>query len=66
MIQPGEILADLLAVIPQVMFLRKLKNRGILLKGPTRKFTSEEGEFLYFLRPLISAGLLLIKNLLSQ
>ena len=65
MIQPGEILADLLVVIPQVMFLRKLENRGILLKGPTRKFTSEEGGFFNFLRPLISAGLPLMKNLLS-
>ena len=33
-----------------------LQNRGILSKGTTRKITSQEGEFLNFLRPLM-AGL---------
>ena len=41
--------------------VRFLKNRGILLKGPTRKITSQEGGFLNFLRPLVTAGLPLIK-----
>ena len=32
-----------------------LENRGILLKGTTRKITSHEGGFLNFLNPLITA-----------
>ena len=36
-------------------------NRAILLKGTTAKTTSQEGGFLNFLRPLMTAGLPLIK-----
>ena len=31
--------------------IRSRKNRGILLKGTTRKLTSQEGGFLNFLKP---------------
>ena len=37
--------------------IKSLENRGILLKGTTRKFTSQEGGFLNFLKPLMIAGL---------
>ena len=44
--------------------IKSLENRGTLLKGATRKITSQEGGFLNFLRPLIAA-LLLMKNVLT-
>ena len=44
---------------------KSLENRRILLKGPTRKSTGEEGGILHFLRTLIKAGLPLIKIVLS-
>ena len=40
--------------------ITSLENRGILLKETTTKITSQEGEFLIFLRPLMTAGLPLI------
>ena len=42
--------------------IKSLENRGILLKGTTRKITSQEGGFLNFLRPLMTAGLPLMKS----
>ena len=45
--------------------IQSLENRGILLKGTTRKITSQEGEFLNFLRPLMTVGLPLIKCVLT-
>ena len=45
--------------------IKSLENRGTLLKGATRKITSQEGGFLNFLRPLITAALLLMKNVLT-
>ena len=45
--------------------IKSLENRRILLKGTTRKITSQEGGFLSFLRPLITAGLSLTKNVLT-
>ena len=42
-----------------------LENRRILLKETTRKITSQEWEFLHFLWPLMTVGLLLIKNVLT-
>ena len=42
--------------------IRSLENRGILLKGTTKKITSQEGEFLNFLMSLITAGLPLMKK----
>ena len=38
-----------------------LENRGILIKETTRKITSQEEGYLNFLRPLITAGLPLMK-----
>ena len=38
--------------------VKSLKNRGILLKGTSRKSTSQEGGFLNFLRPLAKRVLL--------
>ena len=37
--------------------IKSLENREILLKGTTRKITSQEGGFLNFLRPLMTACL---------
>ena len=41
------------------------ENRGIALKGTTRKITSQEGGFLNFLRRLMTATLPLFKNVLT-
>ena len=46
--------------------IKPLENKGILLKGTTRKITSQEGGFLNFLKPLMTAGLLLMKNVLTS
>ena len=40
-----------------IKVLKALENRGILLKGTTRKITSPEEGFLNFLRSLMKAGL---------
>ena len=45
--------------------IKSLGNTGVSLKGTTRKITSHEGGFLNFLRPLMAAGLPLMKNLLT-
>ena len=45
--------------------IESLENRVILLKGTTRKITSEEGGFLNFLRPLMKAALLIMKRVLT-
>ena len=42
--------------------IKSLENRGILLKGTTRKITNQEGGFLNFLKPLMTAGLPLMKR----
>ena len=42
-----------------------LENKGVLLKETTRKIANHEGRFLHFLRPLMTAGLPLMKNLLT-
>ena len=44
---------------------RSLENRGILIKGTARIISSQGGAFPHFLRPLTTAGLPLIKNLLT-
>ena len=46
--------------------IRSLDNRGILIKGTTRKITSQEGGFLNFLRLLMTAGLPLTKCVLTR
>ena len=45
-----------------IKVLKSLENRGILLKGTTRNITSQKGGFLNFLRPLMKAGLPLMKS----
>ena len=45
--------------------IKFLENRGIFLKGTTRKITSQERGILNFLEPLMRAGLPLMKSLLT-
>ena len=45
--------------------IKLLENRGILLKATTRKISNQEGGFLNFLRPLVTAGLPLVKRALT-
>ena len=45
--------------------IESLERRGILLKGITRKIASQKGGFLNFLRPLMTAGLPLMKSVLT-
>ena len=45
--------------------IESLENRGILLKGTPTKITSEEGKFINFLGLLMTAGLPLMKSLLT-
>ena len=45
--------------------IKYLQNRRLLMKGTTTKTISQEGGFLNFFRPLMTAGLSLIKNVLS-
>ena len=45
--------------------IKSLENKGILLKGTTRKITSQEGWLLNFLKPLRTIGLPLIKSTLT-
>ena len=44
--------------------IKFLENRRILLKETTRKITNQEGGFLSFCRPLLTAGLPLMKSAL--
>ena len=46
--------------------IKFLGNRGILLKRTTTKITSQEGGFFNFLRLLMTAGLPLMKIVLTQ
>ena len=48
-----------------IKVIKSLENRGILLKATTRKITIQEGGFLNFLRPLMTAGLSLMKSVLT-
>ena len=45
--------------------IKSLENRGILLKGITRKINNQEGRFLNFLRPLMTAALPLMISVLT-
>ena len=45
--------------------IKSLENRGILLKGTTTKTAGQEEGFVNFLRSLMTAGLLLIKIVLT-
>ena len=48
-----------------IKVIKSLENRGILLKGTTRKITSQEGGLLNFLRPSMTTALPLMKNILT-
>ena len=48
-----------------VKVISSLENRRLLLKGTTRKITSQEGGFLNFLKPLVLVGSPLMKNVLT-
>ena len=48
-----------------IKVIRSLENRGILLRGTTRKIISQEGGFLNFLRPLMTTSLPLMKNVFT-
>ena len=45
--------------------IKVLWNREVLLKGTTRKITSQERGFLNLLRPLMTAGLPLVETTLT-
>ena len=45
--------------------IRSLENKGIFLKETTRIINSLKGRFLNFLKPLMTTGLPLMKNLLT-
>ena len=47
-----------------IKVIKSLENREISLKKTTRKITSQDGGFLNFFRPLMTAGLPLIKSVL--
>ena len=46
--------------------IKSSENRGTFLKGTTTKFNSKEGGFLIFFRPLMAAGLSLMKGVLTS
>ena len=48
-----------------IKVIKSSENRGILLKGTTRKSSSQKGGLLNFLKPLMTAGLPLIENVLT-
>ena len=48
-----------------IKVIKSSENREFLLKGTTRKITSQEGGFFYFLRSLMKAGLPLTKSVLT-
>ena len=44
---------------------KPLENRGLLLKGTNRKMTCQKGDFVNFLRPLMTACLSLMENVFT-
>ena len=48
-----------------IKVIKSLENRGILLKGTTRKITSQEGGVLKFFRTLMAPGLPLFKSVFT-
>ena len=48
-----------------IKLIRSLENRGILLKGTTKKVSSQDTGFLNFLRPLMTTDLPLIKDVVT-
>ena len=51
--------------IKDIKVIKSLHNRGIFLKGTNKKNICQEGGFLNFLIPLMTAGLPLIKKVLT-
>ena len=49
-----------------IKVMNSLESRGILLKGATKKITSQKGGLLNFLGPLMKVGLPLIKNVVTH
>ena len=49
-----------------IKVIKPLENGEILLNGTTKKITSQEGVLLNFLKLLMTAGLSLIKNVLTS
>ena len=45
--------------------IRSLESRGTLIKGTTRKITSQEEGFINFLRTLMTAAVPVMKNVLT-
>ena len=45
--------------------IKSVENRRIFLKGTARKITSQKEGFPNFIRPILTDGLLLIKNVLT-
>ena len=48
-----------------IKVIHSLEKKGNLLKGTTTKITGQERGFLNFVRPLMTAGLPLMKNILT-
>ena len=48
-----------------IKVVRSLENRGILLKETTKNIATQDGGFLMFLKPLMAAGLRLMKSVLA-
>ena len=48
-----------------IKVIKSIENREILLKGTTGRITCQERRFLNFVRPLMTAGLPLIKRVLT-
>ena len=48
-----------------IKLFKSLENRGILLKRTTTKIASQEGRFLNLIRPLMKAGIPLMKSVLT-
>ena len=44
---------------------KSLENRGLLLKGTTRKMNSQKGGFVNFLRPSMTVCLSLMENVFT-
>ena len=51
--------------LTNIKVIKSLENRGNLLKRAIRKITSQEGGFLNFFRPLMTAGLSLMKSVFT-
>ena len=48
-----------------IKVVKSLENGGLVLKRTTRKISSQEGGFISFLRPLMTAGVPLVSLVLT-